>query len=220
MSLTIGSKDVKDIRVGTTPVQSVHVGAVEVWRRAYAWEQVVMSKTITTPTWARYVDIVALGGGGGGTSGNGAISGGGNGGVAGSFATRCWPVTPGQSITFAIGQGGEGGSDGGDNAIGSNGGATTVSTLRYTLTLFAAGGHAGKGGGGDPGASPGSIAYTPTLGSVTDTTTQSGGGTASVKTDGQWPGGGGGPGSGGFFGNRTAGRPGAAGCAWYRFRAY
>lgn len=215
MPLTIGSKDVTDIQVGTTPVQSVHAGAVEVWRRAYAWEQAGLSKTITAPTWARYVDIVALGGGGSGSGGSGAVPDMGDGGDAGAFTSQSLPVTPGQSVTITVGQGG---AQVGKETNGKRGGDTTVTTGATTIT--AAGGAGGSGYKGGDGGSPGSTTFTPTIGSVTESATLTGGGTAGTDTDGQWPGGGGGPGSGGIFGAGKAGRAGASGIVWYRFRAY
>lgn len=97
MGLSVGDRDITDIRYGDRLIEQVFAGPVEVWRRLHRWEQAGVSKTLTVPAWARYVDLVALGGGG--TSGSGIAGGKGNGGVAGAFATRCWPVTPGQDIT-------------------------------------------------------------------------------------------------------------------------
>lgn len=218
MGLSVGDRDIADIRYGDRLIEQVFAGPVEVWRRLHRWEQAGVSKTLTVPAWARYVDLVALGGGGGGTSGSGIAGGKGNGGVAGAFATRCWPVTPGQDITVTIGEPGQGGRDSADLAVGTAGGPTVITTPGNTFS--AAGGRAGTGGGGGVGTSPGSVDYTPTRGTVRDTTTQSGGGAAGDNTDGQWPGGGGGPGTGGILGNRQRGRPGASGICWYRFRAY
>jgi len=65
-----GSTVPEDIRVGSVPVQSVYAEAVEVWRRAYSWEQASLSKTITVPTWSIALALVALRSGSGGSGGN------------------------------------------------------------------------------------------------------------------------------------------------------
>lgn len=215
MGLNASGRDVTDIRVGSTAIEQVFAGNIEVWRRLHNWSQTNQSTTIVVPTWATYVDIVALGGGGSGSGGSGTAPLKGDGGEAGTFASQSHPVAPGQSMTITIGQGG---AQVGKETDGRRGGDTTVTIDTTTLTAHGGAGGSGYAGGG--GASPGSTVFTPTAGSVKDTTTFTGGGSAGTDDAGQFPGGGGGPGSGGIFGAGKPGRAGANGTVWYRFRSY
>lgn len=215
MGLNSSGRDVTDVRFGSTPIEQVFAGTTEVWRRLHNWSQTNQSTTIAVPTWATYVDIVALGGGGSGSGGSGATPTNGDGGEAGAFSSQSLPVTPGQSVEITVGQGGAQVSKETD---GKHGGDTTV--IIGATAITAHGGAGGTGYNGGSGGSPGSTVFTTTAGSVKDTTTFTGGGTAGTNTDGKEPGGGGGPGSGGIFGAGKPGRAGAPGTVWYRFRSY
>lgn len=215
-----GWTTVPSIQVGDQEINSISVGDVEVWRRAMEWEQDGQSKTITTPTWANYIDVIALGGGGGGVCGNSSNTNAGRGGDPGKFAAACWTTVPGRSFVISIGEGGAGGVGG--NIDGKPGGSTVVKhpDLGYLIT---AEGGARVSGQNDrkTGYSPGSYTYkTPAAGPYIDSTVQSGGGDVGMNQAGSWPGGGGGGGGGGIFGRYSDGQPGAAGAVWYRFRAY
>jgi len=98
-------------------------------------------------------------GGGGGGGGSGAVSGitsgfsssgGGGGGAPGASTIRqSFTVTPGQTLTIAIGAAGGGGSAGaagGTGGVGSAGGASSIAGTAVSITL--AGGAGGLGGGG------------------------------------------------------------------------
>lgn len=219
-SRATGWTTVPSIRTTDGELPSVRVGDVEVWRKAMAWEQDGQSKTITTPTWANYIDIVALGGGSGGVCGNGGNTQAGRGGDPGKFAATCWATVPGRSFVISIGEGGAGGVGG--NIDGKPGGPTTVTHGDLGYVLTAEGGPRVSGqNNANTGYGPGSYTYkTPAAGPYIDSTVQSGGGDVGMDQAGSWPGGGGGGGAGGVFGKYSNGQPGAQGAVWYRFRAY
>lgn len=201
MPLTIGDRDITDIRYGDRLIEQVFAGPVEVWRRLHRWEQAGVSKTLDVPTWARYVDFVALGGGSGGSGGN-ALNSDGKGGRPGSWAFTMLSVVAGEQLGLSIGQGG---------AAERSGGATTVTRSGRTVLVAAGGVTWGGSSYGDP-TGIGAPDFTP-LGGF------SGGGNVGKDTVGSWPGGGGGGGDG-WFGGYRAGAAGGAGVVWYRFRSY
>lgn len=92
--------------------------------------------------------IEAIGGGGGGAGGNpGAVTGGGAGGGGEYRRVANVTLTPGATISYAVGVGGSGGAAGADGADGGN-------TIFDTSTLIAVGGKRGTsatGLGGDGG---------------------------------------------------------------------
>ena len=96
-------------------------------------EQLTGTGTWTVPAGVHTVWLTGCGGGGGGASGeqNGGYDGGGGGGSGVCVADIPYPVTPGESIAYAVGAGGIGGAGiAGDGAgathnAGSDGGNTT-----------------------------------------------------------------------------------------------
>lgn len=218
MPLNVGGEDVTNIQVGATPVQSVHAGAVEVWRRLVpgidGYTQLATATTVTSPTWARFVDIIALGAGSGGVRGNSGNTNAGEGGNAGAWKAVIWSVAPGVRITAAIGVGGDGGTS--SSTSGKAGGSTTVAISDGPSVTAGGGAAVTKQDNSKTGHSPGAYSHTTPFDSVTVT----GGGEVGMNTAGAWPGGGGGGGGGGVLGNASDGKPGASGIVWYRFRAY
>lgn len=103
---------------------------------------------VTPPEGARWVDIVALGGGGGG-SGGGAVSGAGLQGLPGKWTFTTWRSgeAPDRALTVTIGTGGAGSSSS-SSAASTPGTATTVTNSEPALDLVAAGGSGVKGAGG------------------------------------------------------------------------
>lgn len=107
--------------------------------------------SFTVPTGVTSLYVLAAGGGGGGAENSttrGGTTPGGNGGVGGFVASK-HTVTPGDTITYAVGAGGAGSNTGN----GAAGGTTTVSTLSLTATggagaVGTAGGANGTGSGG------------------------------------------------------------------------
>ncbi|MCI1256591.1 MAG: hypothetical protein LKG15_07885 [Corynebacterium provencense] len=214
MMLNASGREVTEVRVGSTPIEQVFTGGTEVWRRLHNWAQTNQTQTITTPTWAAYVDIVCLGGGGGGGGGSGASPTAGTGGEAGQWKTATWYARPTENLIVTIGQGGAGGAK---EKTGTAGGATTVIPSTRDLKCEAPGGAGGAGavglsGTGNPGATPGTQTFWDTP--------FAGGAESAVNKPGNAPGGGGGPGSGGAFSLGVPGKNGAAGRVWYRFRSY
>ena len=108
--------------------------------------------SFTVPAGVTSLYVLAAGGGGGGaqsTSTRGGSIPGGNGG-RGGFVASLHTVTPGNTITYAVGAGGAGSNTGN----GAAGGTTTVSTLSLTATggagaVGGAGGATGTGSGGN-----------------------------------------------------------------------
>lgn len=219
-SRATGWTTVPSIRTTDGELPSVMVGGVEVWRKDMAWEQTGSSKTIVSPSWANYIDVVALGGGGGGVRGNGGNAKAGRGGDPGKYAAVCWATIPGRNFVISIGAGGAGGVGG--DIDGKAGGSTTVKHVDLGYTLTAEGGPLVTGQNDwKTGYSPGNYTYkTPEEGPYLDQTTQYGGGEVGMNQPGSWPGGGGGGGGGGVFNIASDGQPGAYGCVWYRFRSY
>lgn len=209
------------VYVGTTPASRVYVGNVLVWPNYQ--EEIHLLTTVGTsnipiPSWARYADVVLIGGGHGGNAGNSGTSAFGPGGTASAWVTSTWdlrsPVVTAVSVT--VGDGGAGGQT--PSQIGSDGQPTTASTGGHTLT--------------SPGGS--TVTSTRTAGSPGDVTyggvLHVGGvgaaGSGSVSGSGAQPGasstapGAGGPGGlGGFVGQYQRGGPGTRGQAWIKFRS-
>ncbi|GAA0777759.1 DUF2793 domain-containing protein [Brevundimonas olei] len=122
----------------------------------------------TPPIWARWIEVVCVGGGGGGGAGlsgaSGAVRHGGGGGGAGGVMTTLWPaVNLSGALTITVGAGGAGGV--GSGAGGAAGGASLVKTGAQTLLTgeggrggaggSAASGNGGVGGGGAPASNGG-----------------------------------------------------------------
>jgi hypothetical protein len=153
------------------------------------------------PSWANFIDVVAVGSGGGGGPGGylGAFAY--NGGAAGSWITGTWArgtdFTTAIAVDITV-------SDGGA-ANGGNGGDTVVSVPGHTLTAT---GGAGMGSGSQYGQDAGSQTYR-------GETYVGGGPSISQGYPGALPGGGGASGSDLIGG---AGGPGAIGAAWIVFR--
>ncbi|QFU31446.1 DUF2793 domain-containing protein [Brevundimonas sp. Bb-A] len=108
------------------------------------------------PTWARWIEVVCVGGGGGGGSGMAGPSGtarfGGGGGGAGGLSEGRWAVEDlAGTLVLTVGTGGAGGAAAsGAGADGSNGGWTALGEGGGML-LSAAGGAGGRGGGAAAG---------------------------------------------------------------------
>lgn len=108
--------------------------------------------TYTVPAGVTSITVECWGGGGGGggakSSSGGDVAGGGGGG--GAYSTTTVSVTPGQTITVAVGTAGSAGNNNGTS--GGNGGASSV-TYNSSIVAQAAGGNGG--GGGTSGAKTG-----------------------------------------------------------------
>lgn len=208
-----GSVVPKDILVGATPAQSVHVGTatggVELWRRTddtlAAFTVVTADTTLSFPAWAQYVDIVAIGAGGSG-HGGGIANVDGHGGFPGKWATKTMEGMAGQSVSITIGKPGAGDQPGGATSV------TTAYVGTSGVNLANAGGGAAGPGYGNAN---GTGAGTYTAFGLTFT----GGGGGGMNNPGAAPGGGGGGGDG-RWGGYVAGASGGRGQVWYRFRAY
>lgn len=156
------------------------------------------------PSWARWAQVVVLGGGGGGSGGDSALNRRGNGGKAGTWHSGTLGLSGATQVKITVGSGG---SAGPKDKTGTNGGASSATVSGYTVTApgGAAGAHASQSGD-SLGQSPGNYtAFGQTF---------VGGGQAGLQAAGSPPGGGGGQGRGGIFGNGTAGGPGAPGRVW------
>lgn len=102
----------------------------------------------TPPAWARWVEVICVGGGGGGgagaVGGNGTARHGGGGGGAGGAVEACWPVEAlSGGLAVVVGAGGAAGS--GVASSGGAGGNSTVS-LGGVLLLTGEGGKGGAAG--------------------------------------------------------------------------
>ena len=166
----------------------------------------------TPPAWARWIEVVCVGGGGGGGAGlagaSGAVRHGGGGGGAGGVMTTLWPaVNLSGALTITVGAGGAGGV--GSGAGGAAGGASLVKTGAQTLLTgeggrggaggSAASGNGGVGGGGAPASNGGGASSVSAAG---------GAGQAAARPDGA-----GGGGAGGGLSAANAAQPGGAGGA-------
>lgn len=208
-----GSTVPKDIRVGATLVESVHVGTatgeVELWRRTEdtlaAFTVATADTTLSFPAWAQYVDIVAIGAGGSGHGGN-VVNADGQGGSPGTWAAKTMEGVAGQSVSITIGKPGAGDQPGGVTSVTT----AYVGTSGVNL-VNAGGGAAGPGYGNANGTGAGTY----TAFGLTFT----GGGGGGMNNPGAAPGGGGGGGDG-WWGGYVAGASGGRGQIWYRLRSY
>lgn len=155
----------------------------------------------TVPVWARYIDVVLLGGGASGA--NGSLFGTGNGGRPGMYLTARWDrnAFPGVelgSLNIAIGGGGSG-----NNGAG---GGTTIWIDAYDTTTYSGETRTANGGSGT---NSGRDAQGPGNQNFNGISAVGGGG------NGAEPGSGGRGGASGFSG--TGGEAGAKGRAWIRF---
>jgi hypothetical protein len=104
--------------------------------------------SFTVPAGVTELYVLAAGGGAGGNQNTSTRGGGttpGANGGRGGFVASKHTVTPGSTITYAVGAGGAGSNTG----SGAAGGTTTVSTLSLTATGGAVGGVTGTGSGGN-----------------------------------------------------------------------
>lgn len=225
MPLQMNGTNIGGVYYGDRPISRVYLGSTLVWQSFdSSWQVVDLSKTITVPDGAAFMDIIALGGGGGGGGNSTPASG-----WAGDYAAAMWSVSAGKTATIVIGsagKGGEGGTVGIPRSYGKAGGATTVA-MSGQSTLSASG---GLGVSNVTGTLPAGYGYrdkaltgeisgdfTYALGG-TSVTVSGGTPSAAKNTAGPWPGGGGGGWSGTILGSGP-GQAGASGCVWYRFRA-
>lgn len=167
--------------------------------------------TWSAPWWARYCDVILVGGGASGQTGNGAFGGAGKGGNPGVWATTT--VDLGQfhgawSITLAIGTGGPQAAN--SDLAAPNPGTASTASWTGGGSLSGAGG-SGTVASGQNGGAPGNQTYQGV------TYTGGAGGTGNAGS-GTAPGGAGAGGNGGIFGSRTRGGPGGNGGAWLVFR--
>jgi hypothetical protein len=172
--------------------------------------------TYTVPSWAKYVDVIALGGGGGGHAGYFTIGNGG-GGHSGVWKTQTLQrgvdfgaaVT---SMTVTVGAGGAGGNVTGVTAHSGAAGANT--TIAFTDPSSATTTVTATGGLGGTDISPGNATGGDSPGNTTYIGRTFYGGPGSGTT-GNSPGGGG---AGGNSGSSQWGADGAAGVCWLNAR--
>lgn len=147
----------------------------------------------TVPAGVTKVSAVAVGGGGGGAAGDGGRGEPNTGGGGGGLSWARFKVTPGETLTIAVGAGGTSlaGSD------GTAGGLSSIS--RSGVDLVVAG---GGGGGFERNEGPGGTGGTHSVGAVY-AGGGGAGGTGGSATDGS--GGSGGGGAGGYSGNGGTG---------------
>ena len=177
---------------------------------AGAWSYVI-------PSWAKYVDVIKLGGGGGGAGGNGGVGIAGEGGDAGQWHAETLErgvhfPTAGATIGGTVSAGGNGG------ARESNGSAAAPTT-RNAIAGGTGASQANGGAGGTGEGTDGDYIYGDTPGNfVYNGTTYVGGGRAQGGNGDGKPGspagGGGGGGQGGFYTVAWPGGKGARGQVW------
>src|SRR5690606_18902156 len=119
MAIRIVSADIDKVYVGGTAAQKVYLGNTLVWQDAVYVEHQVDLVTLGNGSWtvpAGVTEVTAhvLGGGGRGGSAQTALFGnaGGGGGAGGAYARRTFAVTPGQQISYFVGNGGASQSSG------------------------------------------------------------------------------------------------------------
>lgn len=113
------------------------------------------TSSVPIPSWANFIDVIAVGAGGGGRGTVTFVNG--VGGSAGAWAATTLAIgvdVTGASLSCTVGAGGAGGSGG----AGSNGSASTATGTGWT-GFSAAGGAAGATSGSSVGASPGPETY-------------------------------------------------------------
>jgi hypothetical protein len=174
------------------------------------------------PTWAKYLDVVLLGGAGGGKGGNGGDTRPGYGGAAGVWQTETlvrgvdFPQNATQ-IVFDVGAGGAGGAKEQNGKSGTPSTRRAIAGGKAALTAAAGAGATQYGSGTDPmstGRSPGSIVY-----NGRNYVGGSGGAGGRPGANGGAPGAGGGGGYGGIYTVAYAGGDGARGNAWVTARS-
>jgi len=154
-----GSPNEGSIRVNTSNFKLEFYTSTTGWKQIDAEPSQItltaQSGTWTVPDGVTSVDVMLVGGGGSGGSGTG---GGGGGGALVQMTS--FPVTPGTSVPYGVGQGGS--SPGQNGGYGYQGGNTTFSTL----VAYGGGGggssHPGRQGAGRPGGCGGGGAIYPT----------------------------------------------------------
>jgi len=154
----VGSDTVSNFTV-TTTVSDTSEGTSDTYTRAFALTvkapvvtsyTSVGSGTFSVPTGLQTMNVLVVAGGGSGGSGDYSCGGGGAGGL---IYRPAFPVTPGGSISYTVGDGGTGSSTNG--AKGNNGQNSTWGTL-VTQGGGAGGGYdPGNNGGGPGNGSPG-----------------------------------------------------------------
>ena len=120
------------------------------WRALAAVRQealtIISDETLTVPAWARWVDMVCVGGGGAGAAGMSGYAAthrsGGGGGGAGGISRATYPAALLGELSVTIGAGGE--------ASGEHGGETLI-TSASAVILKASGGRGGLAGQGGEG---------------------------------------------------------------------
>lgn len=182
--------------------------------------KVTASGSLVIPAGVYEVFAKAIGGGGGGSGGYTTTPTYGSGGGSGFVREVSIPVTPGETLTIAVGGGGSGGAV---NTSGSTGGTTTVSR-GATVLLTAPGGYGGvcdraQGGRGQAnGNGPGGVRMGGSGGSGWDG--EGGYGTMSdinniAGSNGSGYGSGGGGGA--HSGNHTTGTNGSSGAVFFYY---
>lgn len=174
------------------------------------------------PTWAKYLDVVLIGGGGGGKGGNGGDTRPGYGGGAGLWATETlvrgvdFPANATQ-IILDIGDGGNGGPKETNGQPGTLSARRAIAGGKAALLAAAGAGATQYGSGTDPmsvGRAPGNINFAgkPYVGGT-------GGAGGRPGGDGGDPGAGGGGGFGGVYTVAYAGGDGGRGGGWVTARS-
>lgn len=174
------------------------------------------------PTWAKYLDVVTLGGAGGGKGGNGGDTRPGYGGGAGLWATETlvrgvdFPANATQ-IVLDVGTGGNGGGKERNGQNGTASGRRAIAGGKAALVAAAGAGATQYGSGTDPnstGRAPGNISFAgkPYVGGQ-------GGAGGRPGGNGGDPGAGGGGGYGGIYGVGYGGGDGGRGAGWVTARS-
>lgn len=203
---------VEEVFFGETKIKSVYVGSDLVWSSLYEPEVHELRQPgihrIYSPSWAKFVDFVLIGGGGGGACGDNSWRRSGNGGQAGEVKYGTLPLSGRMYFAATVGAGGLGGQTW-EKRGGSNGAYSSI--YSDVINETASGGRGGSGFGGAAAGARQNIKvdgfYLPA------------GSPADVDVPGGSPGDGGGGGSGGILGNFSPGQPGANGLVWLRFRS-
>ncbi|AHJ86572.1 minor tail protein [Mycobacterium phage Jolie2] len=172
------------------------------------------------PTWAKYLDVVVIGGGGGGHGGNGGNGAPGNGGGAGTWATETlvrgvdFPANAAQ-IVLDVGAGGNAGPREANGSAGGASGRRAIPGGKAALVAAAGAGGVGYSGQIDGQAAP-SITW-----AGRNYVGGNGGGfvNANNGSPGGAPGGGGGGGGGGIYTVAWPGGAGGRGGGWVTARA-
>lgn len=203
---------VKEVFIGKTKIKSVYSGPNLVWSSFYEPEVHEFKQpgryTVDSPSWAKFVDFVLIGGGGGGACGDNSWRRSGNGGQAGEVKYGTLPLSGRMYFAATVGAGGTGGQVW-SARDGRTGGDSSVSGADISRVAFG-----GRGGSGFGGAAAGARQYIKVDGFYLPA-----GSPADVDAPGMTPGDGGGGGSGGILGNFSPGQPGSNGLVWLRFRS-